>query len=257
MWRMYIVYGKRFRVIIPAIILMIAYTGMSAIVRADPPLTRFYSSDWYLHTRHHQKGSPRYWHFPRVDRFDHGVFLPDDDCQCPPHGQVFSCARVLIGIFQHSHTIRCDHIADSYCWKPSASFEAALAYHIYTRGELRSVYCQYHRSTRDHLERFLWAIGGSGCDCPSGCKRPVYLGSAIRLPLIHTFALGHFFLSHRASDSVPCQCRAWPSKSFLGPARPSYSVAQSRQSPRWRGRSQLYSNDSPRIRTGRPTARGG
>jgi hypothetical protein len=246
MWRMYIIYGKRFKVIIPTIILAITYTGMTARVRADPPLTHVHSSDWYLHTRRHRNCSPWYRHIPSVENYDHGIFGPDDGYQFYPHRQVFYDSHGHITTC--SHAISCDCIAAFLCWESSERFEAARANHIHTHRELRSVYFKYRRCTRGLPERFLWAICGCGCDYPGNCKHPLCLVSAIRLPLTHTFDLGHFLLAHSASDSVPCHCYAWPPKSLIGPV--CCSVASNERSLRWRRKSQLYSNGSPRIQRG-------
>ena len=92
-------------------------------------------------------------------------------------GMYFHIVRILMGL----HTFRCDRIADFFCWQPSArfKFEAALANHIHTRRELRTVYHYYRCNAHDFPERLLWAICGDGFDCPDGCKCPIYLASAV------------------------------------------------------------------------------
>ena len=93
-------------------------------------------------------------------------------------GKYFLCR---VSHRQDLHATRCDRNADSPCWKPSArvKFEAALANHIHNHREQCSVYFQCRRRACHLPERFLWAICSGRFDCPGGCKRPVYLVSAL------------------------------------------------------------------------------
>ena len=91
-----------------------------------------------------------------------------------------------------SHAFRRDRIADFFSRQAFAWAEGALVSHIHAHRELRSVYGQYHRRSRGFPKRFLWRKRGGGIDCPDGCKHPVYLVSAIRQALIHTFASREF-----------------------------------------------------------------
>ena len=172
---MYVVYGRRFKIIIPAIILVVAYTGTTASVSIPTSDIYFILVVGIFLIIISSKVLPGADIFHVETRWVTAYFSLTMATNILLSGMYIYNARILMGL----HAFRCDRITDFYGWQPSArfKFEAALANHIHTHRELRTVYRQYHCNDRDFPQQFLRAMCGDGFDCPDGRKCPIYLAS--------------------------------------------------------------------------------